>query len=491
MTSPLENIGNSDVEGFFPKSNSLRLFVSLLVFFLFTLICLNLLENDITNMQRFMASCTLFVCFVPVLIWSFKKSEDIPAFPFMILLYSVFFAFPVFVLPKFSAHFTTARYDDVLIDASQKIVLLGLVSICLGYYLPATNLFRKDVLRLNLQWGSNEKLIWLFLIFGFVGVVFQFINRILSIPLHLQMFVNILTDLSTLSIIFLFVFIISGKYKKMASHLSIIIICSFCLFFVFRFVFSIGNQSVGEVARLLFPLCLLYVFFLRRLPLSFILFGVVLFVIIRPFKGAHFEGELLDYQKYGIFNDFFIFFRGAIDQFIDNGFQFFNDFRQSWYRLSQFGTLIPALDLTPVPIPFMEGETFSSLFTKIIPRFLYPDKPIDNLTSQFGHRYGFVGAEDFITSIRVPVLTEFYINFGKFGVLLGMFLMGLFFQFFDRFFMHLRFGIGEIVVFVFLWTKLFNPEQHLNSSIGSLIFYVPFCFSLHLFIKFVCSKESV
>ena len=122
---------------------------------------------------------------------------------------------------------------------------------------------------------------------------------------------------------------------------------------------------------------------------------------------------------------------------------------------------------------------------------LYPDKPIDIYAFEFGNRYELVRSEDFDTSVRLPILTEFFINFGKTGVYSGMFLVGLFFRFFDKLFMHSRFGLGEIVIFTFLWVKMFNPEQHLNSSIGSLFLYVPFCFFLHLVVKIFDVRKSV
>ena len=395
------------------------------------------------------------------------------------------------MLPKISIHFNQPRFDNSLIDESLWIVLIGVISMCVAYYFPLPKNISQNFPHLKIEWKNEERLVILFIVLGAIGVIFFFLNRIFSIPLQFQMIVNILTDLSMCSIIFLFAFIISGKWREVSGSLSFLILGSFLSIFIFRFIFAIGNQSVGEVVRLILPISILYVCFLRKFPWFFVFSGLILYVIIRPYKGAHFEEELFDYQAYGIFYDFYIFTVGAVERFVEKGMDFVEDLRQSWYRLSQLSILIYVLELTPNPIPFWDGETYSAIFSKIIPRFLYPDKPIDIYAFEFGNRYQLVRSEDFETSVRLPLLTEFFINFGKTGVLIGMFLVGLFFRFFDKLFMHTRFGLGEIVIFTFLWVKMFNPEQHLSSSIGSLFIYVPFCLFLHLVVKFFDAEKKV
>jgi len=478
-------------DDFFSHNFSPRLFSSIVLLFFLLLISMNLIENENTFSQQFLASCILFVCFLPFLIWTFGSNVRIPAFPFMVLLYAVFFSLPVFLLPKISIHFNQPRFDDSLIEESLWIVLIGVISMCVAYYFPLPKNISQNIPHLKIEWKNERKLAKLFIFLGFVGIFSFYVNRNFSIPLQFKMVVNILTDLSMFSIIFLYALILSKKRKEMSSGLSFLILISFISFFIIRFVIAIGNQSVGEVARLVLPISLLYISFLKKFPWLFVTSGLILYVIIRPYKGAHFEEGLFDYQVYGVLYDFFIFTSGAIERFVDKGMGFVEDLRQSWYRLSQLSILIYVLEFTPNPIPFWEGETYSAFFTKIIPRFLYPDKPIDIYAFEFGNRYELVRSEDFHTSVRLPILTEFFINFGKTGVYSGMFLVGLFFRFFDKLFMHSRFGLGEIVIFTFLWVKMFNPEQHLNSSIGSLFLYVPFCFFLHLVVKSFDVKKSV
>ena len=79
---------------------------------------------------------------------------------------------------------------------------------------------------------------------------------------------------------------------------------------------------------------------------------------------------------------------------------------------------------TPEPIGYWNGTTYKLLFTNLVPRFLWRNKPMERVGQDFGHRYGFLDDNDTITSINLPWLVEMYINFGTWGVLLGMPLVG-------------------------------------------------------------------
>lgn len=80
---------------------------------------------------------------------------------------------------------------------------------------------------------------------------------------------------------------------------------------------------------------------------------------------------------------------------------------------------------TPSDIPYWDGSSYASLVGIAIPRVLWPDKPVKRLGNVFGHRYGYLAPGDGFTSINLPVLVEWYANFGVAGVAPGMLLIGL------------------------------------------------------------------
>jgi hypothetical protein len=72
---------------------------------------------------------------------------------------------------------------------------------------------------------------------------------------------------------------------------------------------------------------------------------------------------------------------------------------------------------------FAYGETFWQAVLALVPRFVWPNKPIfagsPGLVSQYT---GFTFAEG--TSVGVGQIMEFYINFGTLGVTLGFLILG-------------------------------------------------------------------
>ena len=87
---------------------------------------------------------------------------------------------------------------------------------------------------------------------------------------------------------------------------------------------------------------------------------------------------------------------------------------------------------TPDEVPYWKGETYKSLIGSTIPRVLWPDKPTKDLGQSFGHRYALIHESNKSTAINLPILVEFFINFGGVGVVLGMILVGAIYRVLDN-----------------------------------------------------------
>jgi hypothetical protein len=79
---------------------------------------------------------------------------------------------------------------------------------------------------------------------------------------------------------------------------------------------------------------------------------------------------------------------------------------------------------TPSEVPYWQGDTYYSLVGALTPRFLWRNKPTKELGQAFGHRYRYLDPTNKSTAINLPILVEFYANFGTFAVVVGMFLVG-------------------------------------------------------------------
>lgn len=94
-------------------------------------------------------------------------------------------------------------------------------------------------------------------------------------------------------------------------------------------------------------------------------------------------------------------------------------------RIAQVAVFAMVVEKTPETVPYWGGATIKPLLTSWIPRPLWPSKPKEQAGNAFGHRYEMLWKGDFETSVNLPWLTEFYVNFGTVGLGLGMSLVGL------------------------------------------------------------------
>jgi hypothetical protein len=92
------------------------------------------------------------------------------------------------------------------------------------------------------------------------------------------------------------------------------------------------------------------------------------------------------------------------------------------------------LDMTPSVVPFQEGSTYSYMAVTLIPRFLWPEKPSMSDANRFYQiAYGLSDQRGLdYTSISSGCLAESYINFGWFGVVGIMFLIGMILGVYER-----------------------------------------------------------
>jgi hypothetical protein len=131
-------------------------------------------------------------------------------------------------------------------------------------------------------------------------------------------------------------------------------------------------------------------------------------------------------------------------------------------------TFAEVVRLTPDYVPYWKGETYWPIVWKLVPRIIYPDKPMEVSGQLFGHRYGFLSPDDFVTSYNLPQLVEFYANFGWAGVLGGMLVLGVFYRLVQGMFVHPRMGLGATVGVLYLSLKLLLIESSLSGVVGGV-----------------------
>ena len=124
---------------------------------------------------------------------------------------------------------------------------------------------------------------------------------------------------------------------------------------------------------------------------------------------------------------------------------------------------------TPRHVDYWKGQTYLSLIGIAVPRVLWPSKPQKNLGQEFGHRYGYLGDWDRSTSVNLPYFIEFYCNFGAWGVLLGMVLVGVIYAGLEQRLNTPRQGVLVSVCAIVLLLPLINIESDFSLIFGGLL----------------------
>jgi hypothetical protein len=145
------------------------------------------------------------------------------------------------------------------------------------------------------------------------------------------------------------------------------------------------------------------------------------------------------------------------------------------------------MKLTPATIPYLDGESYSDVIWKIVPRLVYPDKPSPLFGQLFGHRYLILAVDDFQTSINFPQMIEMYVNFGIPGVVVGMFIVSQIYLVLCHFMNRPGHGDWLTVFAVATFADQFRIESNFSLVIGSLVYHV----ALLYLIGFVIRERGV
>jgi hypothetical protein len=144
-------------------------------------------------------------------------------------------------------------------------------------------------------------------------------------------------------------------------------------------------------------------------------------------------------------------------------------FETSAGRSANLDLLADVIIRTPREIPYWGGQTYLSLVGSFVPRVIWANKPTKELGQAFGHRYGYIGNSDTNTALNLPILVEFYANFGIAGVIAGMFLVGMIYFLLDRSVNNPGQDSLHSLVGVVILIPMANIESDFSLGFGGLI----------------------
>lgn len=122
---------------------------------------------------------------------------------------------------------------------------------------------------------------------------------------------------------------------------------------------------------------------------------------------------------------------------------------------------------------YLYGETLAWLPTMVLPHFLIPFRPGQNMGDQWAVYYG-LKDKSWRASINFPMLCEFYANFGYLGMIILSFFNGMLIVWFMRKFND---GIGDtnLLLLIFVVTKIIVVEANVTLAYGAILQVIAVC----------------
>lgn len=431
-----------------------------------------------TSVERFLGSLVLVGAAIPVFVW-LRHPELTPFMAFWGLIYGVYYGLPVFLLERFSrTYYISEIIPDHDIEKALLLSLLGIAAALVGYYGRLHHLVARVLPKFEMHWEwwrIHQPAVGVAL--GVVGLAAYVLSTSVSVPVWAQGPLSFIGDLSLLSIIYLFVLQLLGLCTRTG------VVLLWTVMVPLRFLLGVSSGATYQGFVVVVVLLLAYATVRRRLPVGWLVLGFAVFLVVRamqvPFRAMTWEEGR---SALGVADRISTMGYVGLASLSDPAFP-----REAWQiglsRASHLMTFAEVVGLTPDHVPFWYGETYSPLVWKLVPRLLYPDKPLEVSGQLFGHRYGFLSPSDFVTAYNVPQLIEFYANFGVLGVALGMLLLGVLYRVVQSVFVHPRMGLGAAIAWLYLGMKLLLIESSFSMVVGGVLQALAFLWALQVVLK--------
>ena len=380
--------------------------------------------------ETLLASLLIIACFYPMVRYLSGKDSGIPAMAILSIAYAIQFAVPIFTrdatIELAFGEIKDLNRGDVI--AALVMALIGVISLQLGYYWFQQSRIKKVIAPRSLYLNKSKAIIYcvvagliLPLLLSSKGLIpeqFQLpLSSILRV-LQNQVFVVI-------GILGWIVYSRQGSSKWFQIWLYALVAAA-----------VISGMAEGSLESAVVPIAVLFVvkwMYTGRVPLVTLtaVFLVVLFLspVKAQYRGKIWFGESVDIEQSAL-SKATLWVSEASDYWGDtlSGNRDFVEATSGTAGRADFIHQVAHIySLTPSVIPYQYGATYSYFAVALIPRALWPEKPLTgNANNFFAVTYG-ISTEEGVktTTFGMSLLGEAYINFGWFGIVLVMFFQGL------------------------------------------------------------------
>ncbi len=414
--------------------------------------------------QVLMASLVYLVTCIPTVIYFARSEKTIPYVPLYGIIYFMHFG------NIFSSKDVQFWFDFVGPATSTTtllMVLVGFVAFLMAFYSQLGKPLDSALPHLDISLDpSKSSSLGLILYFVSITITYFFSNYTLSLvggSIH-----GFIVQLSLLAII---IFFLLGLQGKLSGFFKLLL---WVLFIPSRLLYTIATGSVMPV--LLESCTLFFIYFYCRQKIPWVALIIVSLFIFRvwgvrdeyrslAWYGGRYSAEST-IRKIVLYLELMVKLPGSDSEFDAKAYE------KLVSRSNHLVTFVRVVDLTPRTIPYWNGHTYRTLPLSFFPRALFPGKPTKNVGTEFGHRYCFLLPSDMSTSYNLPITLEMFVNFGPWGVVVGMFIFGLIIRGLYAMINFPGCKDGTFLIGAAVFYNLLNVESDFSLVFGNVIQYM-------------------
>jgi hypothetical protein len=425
-----------------------------------------------------LAMILLVTCVYPT--WRYMKAREaaVPIVPAISLIYSMYFAVPA--LTTSPVYF---RFQNVSKDAqveSLAIALLGQMTMLLAYYRFPRRFWEHRVPHFHFRaptWSTDR--VWKSaVLLGAVGLITASLSVSAHIPASLQQLTEFTTQLAPLAIAMLFYL----QLKQELPRRQLLLL--WLLLVPAEAVLDISGGFLFPLVRDSFVVLMVYLLVKKRIPwvpvMVLVAMGVALLMAKQAYRGATWN-DAASGNPFARATAYIPALESSLSSVADPGYVR-SQFNATVNRVDNRMLLADVVYLTPNVVPYWDGQSYLTLVTQIVPRVVWADKPQESIGQDFGHRYGILDPQDTSTSWNMPLLVEFYANFGVIGVVLGMALMGLIFSFLSYFLEYPGASEWNRFCAIMVYSSFLRIDSNFSLVFGNLVYWLVLLYLLGQFL---------
>jgi hypothetical protein len=426
--------------------------------------------NEISVLQFVLAVILLFIPWTYYLKWKERLEIGLPIFAIISFMYWIYYALSLFLGPRTISGIASGDLDvvDSTITTALEMAVVAMVALYAGRRSGLSHRFIPKRLPFLSPGKSTVHYIRaVLLITGLLGLSEQL--ALTAGGEARQVITIVVTLLPIVSFCLLFRAHLRGESTTFDKLLL-------TGFLILRFVIGLASGWLGSFASIIVICGALYLFEKRRVPRVVVLL-IVMFTLFFQVGKSEFRGVYWQNQIQASKAERVAFW--ATTSLNKWGTAFSDPTRlelkealnASVSRLSLLTQTANVVDMTPTVVPYQYGRLYSYMLFTWIPRFIWPDKPSMNEANRFYQvAYGLT-AEDNLDSVSIGVgtMTEGYISFGWIGVVGIMFLLGIFYDFYQRFFFAQTSGPLMWCIGVALLPQMIGIEAQMAGYLGGIL----------------------